>query len=129
MRVALGLSRRVRRLVSRSADAQGSVTAEFAVALPAIVAVLVCCVGAVQVASQQIRLADAAADAARSVARGDPAAVTAGRVRAVAGEASVSTTTQGEFVCVSVAADAAFPAAAALGLVVRSSSCALAGGL
>lgn len=52
---------------------RGSVTAEFAAVVPAVVLVLVCCLGAVQLAGQRLRLQDAAADAARILARGDSA--------------------------------------------------------
>ncbi|WP_460943520.1 TadE family type IV pilus minor pilin [Okibacterium endophyticum] len=104
-------------------------SAEFAVALPAVVVVLSCCVGAIQVASQQVRLTDAAADAARTLARGDSPDVAAARVARVSGGAALSSSHTGEFVCVSLTAPAAFPAASALGLTVAASGCALAGGL
>lgn len=116
----------VRALLS---DAAGSVAAEFTVAIPAVVVVLACCVGGIQAASQQVRLTDAAADAARSLARGDPIDVATSRAQAVAGEASLSTSQSGDFVCVTLTAMAGFPAAASLGLTVQSSGCALAGGL
>ena len=51
---------------------RGSVTAEVAVTLPAVVLVLACCLGALGAASQQIRLQDAAAAAARSAGRDGP---------------------------------------------------------
>jgi hypothetical protein len=107
---------------------EGSVTAEFAVVLPAVVLVLGCCLGAVQVVGQQVRLTDAAADAARSLARGDDAARAAGLVgRAVAG-ASFSSELLGEFVCARLAAPGAFGPFAGFGLTVEARSCALAGG-
>lgn len=54
---------------SRSPDDRGSVTAELAVALPAVVLVLAFCIGAVGVAGQQVRLQHAAAQAAREAGR------------------------------------------------------------
>jgi Kef-type K+ transport system membrane component KefB len=56
------------------------VTAEFAVALPALVMVVLAAVCAVITVTDQLRCADAAAIAARLAARGEPAAV----VRSVA---------------------------------------------
>ena len=48
---------------------RGSVTAELAVALPAIVLLVAFCVGAVGVSGQQVRLQHAAAQAAREAGR------------------------------------------------------------
>lgn len=61
----------------REGDERGSVTAEFAIALPAVALVLACCLSGLQLASQQVRLQDAAALAARSAARGDGTGVAA----------------------------------------------------
>ena len=52
-------------------DDRGSVTAEFAVVLPAVLLCLALCLGAVQAAAQQVRLVDTAASAARLLGRGD----------------------------------------------------------
>ena len=52
---------------------RGSVVAEFAVAFPAIALVLLFGVGALAAGAKHVRLQDAAADAARIVARGEPA--------------------------------------------------------
>ncbi len=48
------------------------VTAELAVAVPAVVLVLAMCLAAVRVAVDQVRCVDAARIAARAAARGDP---------------------------------------------------------
>jgi hypothetical protein len=48
------------------------VTAELAVAVPAVVLVLALCLAAVRVAVDQVRCVDAARIAARAAARGDP---------------------------------------------------------
>lgn len=60
-------------LRSRAADGaeRGTVTAELAVALPAVLLVLVLCVGAIRLAAEQVRLVGLSADAARMIARGD----------------------------------------------------------
>ncbi|WP_347355061.1 TadE family type IV pilus minor pilin [Intrasporangium sp.] len=50
------------------------VTAELAVAIPAVVLVLACCVSALSAGMDQVRCVDAARAAARSAARGDSAA-------------------------------------------------------
>ncbi|MBG6239445.1 hypothetical protein IWX78_002432 [Mycetocola sp. CAN_C7] len=107
----------------------GSAAAEFAVAVPAVILVLACCLGAVQVASQQVRLADAAADAARTLARGDSAGVAAARVSRAVPTASMSRSTEGDFVCVLLSAPAGIGPAGLAGVRVQASSCALAGGL
>ena len=108
---------------------RGSAAAEFAVAIPVVVLVLACCLGAIQVASQQVRLTDAAADAARTLARGDPPGVAEARVHRVAATATMSSSTNDSFVCVELSAPAGFGPAALAGVRVRASGCALAGGL
>ncbi len=113
----------------RLANEDGSVTAEFVTVLPAIILVLGCCLGAVGLVSQQLRLTDAAADAARSLARGDDEA----RARALVAQrvdgASLQTDHRGEFICVEVSTPGAAGPLVGIGLTLRASSCALAGGL
>ena len=53
-------------------DDRGSVVAEFAVALPAVALVVLLGAGALGACARQVRLQDAAADAARLAARGEP---------------------------------------------------------
>ncbi len=60
--------------MSRRRSDAGLATAEMAVALPALVAVVLVCVGLVGAASSALRCEDAARLAARSLARGDPPA-------------------------------------------------------
>jgi hypothetical protein len=102
---------------------RGSVTAEFAVMMPAVLLLLACCLACLQITGQQLRLQDAAADVARSVARGGGAGA-AGVVPGVA----VSVGTRGELVCATLSARSRSPAATLLGLTLTASSCALAGG-
>lgn len=113
----------------RSRSDEGSVTAEFATVIPAVVLVLGCCLGAVQVVGQQVRLTDAAADAARSLGRGDGTERASGLVRQSMAEASLATERRGEFVCARLSVPSAFGPFAAFGLTVTAESCALGGGL
>ncbi|TFC81785.1 pilus assembly protein [Cryobacterium cheniae] len=108
---------------------RGSVTAEFATVVPAVLLVLACCLGALQVVGQQVRLTDAAADAARSLSRGDSVDRAAGLVRQAVRGASMTPERRGEFVCVNLSVPSSFGAFAAFGLTLRAGSCALGGGL
>ncbi|TAL45110.1 MAG: hypothetical protein EPN91_03010 [Salinibacterium sp.] len=102
---------------------RGSVTAEFAVALPAVVIVLAGCLSAMQIAGLQLRLQDAAASAARSVARGEGEGVAATRASRMVAGASLSERAAGDLDCVTLRAPSALP-----GLNLTASSCALSGG-
>lgn len=117
------------RVTGRAGRDAGSVTAEFAVVIPAVMLVLACCLGAVQVVGQQVRLTDAAADAARALARGEGADRAAALARRAVGGASLGSERRGEFVCARLSAPSAFGPFAAVGLTVSARSCALAGGL
>lgn len=101
---------------------RGSVVAEFAIALPAVALVLLLGVGALAAGAEQVRLQDAAADAARLVARGE----TEARARDVVADASPGATLSIQrrdgLVCVEVRV------AALHGLALRARSCALEGG-
>ena len=102
---------------------RGSVVAEFAVALPAVVLVLMLGAGALGAGARLVRLQDAAADAARLAARGEaPARIAAVVAAEVPGAASVITE-RGDLVCVTASADAGLP------MTLAATSCALAGGL
>ena len=102
---------------------RGSVTAEFAAIVPAVVLLLACCLACLQIAGQQLRLQDAAADVARSAARGGGTSA-AGVVPGVA----VAVSADGDLVCVHLSARSRSPAGTLLGLTLSASSCALAGG-
>lgn len=110
-----------------SAD-RGSVTAEFAVLLPALLLVLALCLGAIRLVGLQLQLSDAAADAARAAARGDDPARVAALVSSAVLGANLSLSTRGEFVCAELGS---VPAGGLVSFGVRltASSCALAGGL
>jgi len=78
---AAGKTRVARR---RSGD-RGSVTAETAIVMPAIVAVLAMLLAGAAAGSTQLQLEKAAQTAARQLARGETAAVAASAVRRIAG--------------------------------------------
>ncbi|MEO7148177.1 MAG: hypothetical protein ABIW81_06665 [Terrimesophilobacter sp.] len=78
----------------------GSVTAEFAAVMPAVVLVLGCCLGGMQLATVQARLQDSASTVARSAARGDSTpSASLGR-----GEATILSR-HGNLLCASVTRD------------------------
>lgn len=103
---------------------RGAVAAEFAVALPAIVLVVLLGVGMLGAGARQVRLQDATADAARLSARGESADRAVAVVADAGGTASIET--RGDLVCVTATAPVPLP----LPLdPLTASSCALAGGL
>lgn len=111
----------IRRLLG---DDRGSVVAEFAVALPAVVLVLLLGAGALGSAARQVRLQDAAADAARLLARGESEARAFAVVVEVAAGAGARVGHTGDLVCVSATAPSSLP-----GFTLTARSCALDGGL
>ena len=113
----------MRGVAARGSGERGSVTAEFAAVIPAVVLMLACCLAGVQVAGQQLRLQDAAAGVARSVARGGPTSA-AGQVPGV----GIAITHRGDLVCARLSARSRSPAGTLLGLTLTASSCALGDG-
>jgi hypothetical protein len=109
---------------SGSRGEAGSVTAEFAAVLPAVVVVLACCLAGIQLAAQQVRLQDAAAAAARSVARGDSLDAAAELVP----HSRLRVEHRGEIVCVTASAPGSALVGMLRGIAVSASSCALEGG-
>ncbi|MGO2111029.1 MAG: TadE family type IV pilus minor pilin [Pseudoclavibacter sp.] len=107
---------------------RGSAAAEFAASLPAVVLALAVCLGALQIGALQVRLQDAAADAARIVARGDSVAVAEQRAGgAVPGAAlTFGGDGDGDLVCATLASEV--PVAGLFSIPVSARSCALAGG-
>jgi hypothetical protein len=91
--------------------------------LPAIILVLACCLSAVQLAGRQLRLQDAAAAAARSVARGEGVGVAS---RLVPG-AAASLWEDGELECVRLTSTAAL-LGALMPVQLIATSCAPGGG-
>ena len=105
---------------------RGSATAEFAVALPAVAFVLAICLGSVQATSLQLRLQDAAADAARSAGRGEAADVARQRSLHVLPDATLEFETDGELVCATL--HQRLRVAGLIDVEVAARSCALDGG-
>jgi hypothetical protein len=105
----------------RFRDDIGTVTAEFAVAMPAVVLILACALGAIGLGGEQLRLQGAAFDAARLVGRGDPGALA--RVRTVAADAMLTSHASGQLIC----ADASVAVSLGIlsGVQLRASSCVL----
>lgn len=108
---------------------RGSVTAEFACVMPAVVMVLLLALGSFQVVSQQIRVADAASTAARLLGRGETDAVARTAVQTLVQGATLSASTEGRFVCATVSAESAFGPAGLAGLRASARVCALSDGL
>ncbi len=82
---------------------RGAVTAEFAVALPSIIVLLVVVLTAVSVGATQLRLEEAARAGAREIMRGEDPAVAATTVQRLAGsEAELSVTGDGMWATVHV---------------------------
>ena len=97
-----------------SGTERGSITAEFAAAIPAVMLVLAGSLICFHLASQQLRIQDAAAITARALARGDSAPAFPG--------ASVTTSADGDLVC----ARLTLPAQPPLLIELSAESCALA---
>jgi len=103
---------------------RGSASAEFALAFPAVLGVVALLLGGVQVAALQVRVQDAAADAARGLGRGDSAALVAGRLERQVPGAGLSDWSEGDLRCVRVEVAPVGPVAV-LGLTARAGACAL----
>lgn len=94
-------------------------TAEFAVALPGVLIGLALCLGGVQAAAQQARLADAAAVAARMLGRGETPPGSS------AGVADQSVDSERGMVCVTMTAPSGVAGFGGLGITVRARACVL----
>lgn len=107
------MSRRLDRRQTRAtgpADDAGMVTAELAIAIPALVFALVLAVFAVAAQTARLRCADAAQVAARMAARGESPAVVTASARAIApADARVTVHTVGGEVHVTVSARLRLP--------------------
>lgn len=101
---------------------RGSVTAEFAVVVPAVLLVVALTAGTLSATSRQVRLEQAAAQAARLVARGEDTARATGVVARIAGASETSFRVDGDLVCADVRAVLTLPP-----LTLAATSCALSG--
>lgn len=108
---------------SRAEGEAGAAAAEFVVAMPAVLLVLVGSLAGVGVASLQLRAQDAAADAARILGRGEGGRAVGSHLAIQLPGAAWSSSVQDGTVCVRVTVVAAGPAAA-FGTV-AATSCAL----
>ena len=108
---------------------RGSITAEFAAVVPAILLVLAAALVSVQVAGEQLRLQDATADAARSLARGDPTGVATARIRSAIPGARLSVVARGDMICAKASARSRAAGGLLSSLTVRATGCAMDGGL
>ena len=112
--------------MSRHLGDRGSVAAELALALPAVVLVLLLGVGGLGAAGRQVALQDASADAARLLGRGESAGRAQQSVSQVDG-ATMSSSQSGDLICVTASLDA--HVGSLIRIPLRARSCALAGGL
>lgn len=95
-------------------------TAEFAVAVPAVLLVLAACLGGLRLGTEHLRVVDAAAQSARLAALGEPPDPPAGAIGAVV----VGRRVGGETVCVTLRRDVQL---LGLPVPVEATGCALAG--
>ncbi|WP_258131544.1 MULTISPECIES: TadE family type IV pilus minor pilin [unclassified Microbacterium] len=116
----------VSRASCRTGD-RGSVSAELALALPAVVLALLLGAGALGAASRQVALQDASADAARVLGRGEGHAAAASVVHAAVSGAKASSSLTDDLACVTASLEVSV--GPLIRIPLRASSCALAGGL
>ena len=84
-------------------DERGAATAELALAIPLLLSLTVGLVWLLSVGAAQIRMVDAAREAARAAARGDPVAEAESRAEQIAPPGSTIAVTSGERDVVSTA--------------------------
>ena len=101
---------------------RGSVAAEFAAALPAVVLLIGLALAAFSAGSQAVRLQDAAGLAARALARGEPPTAVAAMAESLLPGAAVQRRERSGLVCAVVTARAPGPLAST---ELRAESCAL----
>lgn len=111
----------------RHAGDRGSVSAELALALPAVVLAFLLGAGALGAASRQVALQDASADAARLLGRGEGQDAAERVVHAAVSGAGMSSSLSGDLVCVTASIDASI--GPLIRMPLRATSCALDGGL
>lgn len=108
-------------------DERGSVTAEFAVVMPAILAVLALVLGGIMLAGRRIELVSASAELARLEARGD-IGLAAERERRLPRGTNVSRERTGQLLCVNLRAAPGSGILSVLGISARSCAAAHASG-
>lgn len=100
---------------TRGQDERGAVTAELALGLPLLMVVTWALAWLLSVVAVQIRTVDAAREAARAVARGDPPADAVAVARRVAPAGAAVRIDQGDPVVVRVTVEVGSPASSLLG--------------
>lgn len=104
-----------------AADERGTVTAEFALVVPAVLVILGVVIGSIVIATHRLTLTGAAADIARLEARGD-AELAAARLDALGSSVSVAREREGLLLCVTLSSGSRD---GLLGVIaVRGSACA-----
>ena len=116
----------VRRARLRAGGDRGSATAEFAIVLPVLVLLLALGAGLLGAGGARVRLEDAAADAARVLARGEGESAASGIVARAVPRADAAVSREGGFVCVTASATVRLLGTA--GMPLQAHSCALDGG-
>ncbi|MBO0979943.1 TadE family type IV pilus minor pilin [Microbacterium sp. SD291] len=111
---------------ARGDGERGSVAAELALALPAVLLALLLGAGALGAAARQVSLQDAAADAARLLGRGEGAGAAAQAVSAAVPGADMSSGGSDGMVCVTARAEVSI--GSLMRIPLQASSCALDGG-
>jgi Flp pilus assembly protein TadG len=108
-----------------AADDSGTVTAEFAAVVPAVILILVMCLGTVHLAGRRLILQDAASDTARILARGESSAATE-RARQLVPGVTVGSQNHDGMVCAILSAPVAVAGGMLGEVTLTASSCALA---
>lgn len=114
--------------VRRGRRQRGSVTAEFAIALPAVILVLAMSLLGLQAMARQLQLQDAAAIIAQAAARGDPRAASAVGSRTLLAGTRYAVSRNGDLVCATLTTPAVSGALSGVleAMTLRATSCALA---
>lgn len=103
---------------------RGSVTAEFATVIPAVIVVLAICLAAMQLVSRQVLLTGLAASASRAIARGEPASTAS----AALSGATTKVEHRGELVCVTASTVGVMFGSVIAAIPIAATSCTLDGG-
>ncbi len=94
--------------------------------LPAVIVVLLCCLAAAHLVAVRLQLQDAAAIAARTLARGESESLASSRVTRLVAGAAVTRADRGDLACVTASVDSLL--GPVLGSIrVEARACALAG--
>lgn len=96
--------------------------------MPAVLLVLAVTIGAQGAAAHQVRLADAAADAARALGRGESAAAADAVAQRIAPGLALTVSSRGDLVCAEVTKPLALPGGRATSIRLAAHACALGGG-